>query len=79
MFKVWLKYLSLSCGILFCLISTVFVIDFVREIYFQYNSQTNPTIYFEIPTEAWFSIIMAFLFISVGVPMTITGLKKIDE
>ena len=74
MLKVWYKFLPLSCGVLMSLISTVFIIQFVRTIHFQ----TMPFL-LEIPSESWFSLIVAFVVGTIGVPLAVTGIKSIEK
>jgi len=56
MFRIWFKFLPLSCGVLLSLVSTIFIVHFVRGVYFQ----TLPFL-IEIDPEAWFSLGIAFL------------------
>ena len=73
MLKIWIRFLPLSCGILLSLMSTIFIIAFVRGVHFQ----TTPLL-FEIFPEAWFSLSAAFLLGTIGAPLTVMGMKRID-
>ncbi len=74
MLHIWLRFLPLSCGFLLSLISTMFVVQFVRGVHFQ----TAPFL-LEIYPEAWFSLCAAFLIGTIAVPLTITGIKRVDD
>ena len=71
MFKFWLKCIPLTLGIILSIASTLFLIDFVRGVELELGN-------FRINSEQILDLIAALFIGSLGVPITVHGIKQIE-